>query len=147
MVASDTRPCKFCIANVREHLARIGWPDSETTATAEDCEFAHRDDPRVYNLARAMAKVMQSRRPSDEQVAWFLEDANDVVDDFDPPPVEWSVHRLPRQANDGADEIEVRLRINGVTYVALEGGKDSRGSLVKLAEFRRQIREANTRGQ
>lgn len=102
----------------------------------EDCQFAHRDDPRVYDLARAMAKVMQDRSPSDEQVSWFLGDADDVVDDFDPAPEVWQVRRLPSSANDPDDGIDIRLRINDVTYVGLEGGKDSRGNVVPLKTFR-----------
>lgn len=104
--------------------------------------MTHRDDPRVYDLARAMAEVMQGRGPSDEQIAWFLGDADDVVDDFVPPPDRWRVRRLPASENDGCDGIEVRLRIHDVTYVALEGGKDSRGSVLRLSAFREQMRGA-----
>lgn len=132
---TDTRPCKFCVASVEGYLVRVG-STSGIAATAEDCEYSHRDDPRVYALATAMAKAMQSRSPTDEQISWFLEDADEVVDNFDPAPEKWSVRKLPLAKNDQFDEIEVRLRINDVTYVALEGGKDCRGSVVQLAEFR-----------
>jgi hypothetical protein len=49
-----------------------------------------------------------------------------------------TTYRSPRneQTRDGEDGIEVRLSISGVTYVALEGSKDCRGSVVKLSEFR-----------
>jgi hypothetical protein len=97
----------------------------------------------VYDLARAIAKtVCGTRNPSDEQVAWYLEDADEVVDDFNPAPATWSVRKLPPCKSDGENKIEVRLRINGVTYVALEGGKDCRGSVVKLWTFRSWRSEA-----
>lgn len=137
-----TRPCKFCVANVAGHLARIG-STVQITATAEDCELDHRDDPRVYALARALAKAMQARVPTDEQISWFLGDADEVVDDFDADVEKWSARRLPAAKNDEFDGIEVRLRINGVTYVGLEGGKGIRGSVLRLAEFRQQVAEAN----
>src|SRR5574342_101436 len=129
------RPCKYCVANTAGYLARAGSTLTLETR-AEDCEMSHRDEPRVYALARALAKVFQTRMPSDEQISWFLEDADEVVDDFDPPPEKWSVRRLRPLVNDADRQIEVRLRVNGVTYVCLEGGKDTRGSVVRLSEFR-----------
>lgn len=137
------RPCRFCVANWAGVSARGGGGEP-IRPDPEDCEQAHRDDPRVYGLARAMAKAMQDRYPSDEQVAWFLEDADEVVDDFDPPPDRWRVRRLPESANDGPDGIDARVRINDVTYVVLEGGKDCRGSVVRLSTFRQQLREVES---
>lgn len=134
--AQPTRPCRFCVAGWAAATGRIPGA-TPIVPTAGDCGETHRDDPRVYALARAMAKTMQDRHPSDVQVSYFLEDADEVVDDFVPAPDRWSVRRLPPSANDADDGIDVRLRINDVTYVALEGGKDSRGSVVKLAEFRK----------
>lgn len=132
--AAEVRPCLFCIANWAGATGKFtGEP---LLPTAEDCRFTHRDDPRIYDLARAMASVMQQRKPTDEQVSWFLEDADDVVDDFDPAPERWRVHRLRSAVGDEIDEIDIRLRINGVTYVGLAGGKDCRGSVVTLKEFR-----------
>lgn len=131
---TDAKPCRFCIANWTGMTGKSGG--DPILPTAEDCDFTHRDDPRIYDLARAMASVMQERNPSDEKVAWFLEDADDVIDDFEPAPERWSVRRLPKQVRDEEDEIAVRWRINGVTYVALEGGKDCRGSVLPLKTFR-----------
>lgn len=126
------RPCRYCIAD---------WAPVEVSA--EDCEWRHRDDPRVYGLAQALASTLQDRNPSDRQIAWFLADADGVVNHFEPPPARWRVRRLPENANDQYDGIEVRLRINDVTYVALEGGKDCPGDMLSLAEFRRQQKEAD----
>lgn len=131
---TGTRPCKYCIANWAGATGKQGGP--VLVPDAHDCVMSHRDDPRVYRLARAMAVVMQQRQPTDEQISWFLEDADEVVDDFDPEPEKWRVRRLPLSAGDCDDGIEIRLRINDVTYVGLEGGKDSRGSVVKLSTFR-----------
>lgn len=143
-MADPTRPCRYCVANWTGMSERApGGRTSPILPTEKDCEWAHRNDPRVYDLARAMAKVKQDRQPSDEQIAWFLEDADDVVDDFDPTPDTWRVRRLPESANDGEQGIDFRLRINDVTYVALEGGKDCRGSVLRLSTFREQLREAN----
>lgn len=90
-----------------------------------------------------MAKAFQgTRTPTEEQIGWFLADANDVVDRFDPPPDRWRVRKLPESAADHERGIEVRLRINGVTFVALEGGKECRGSIMPLATFRQHLREA-----
>jgi len=131
-MADLARPCRYCIAD---------WAPTEVSA--EECEMRHRDDARVYDLARSLATVLQGRQPSDQQIAWFLADADGVVDDFTPVPSRWRVRRLPESANDGYDGIEVRLRINDVTYVALEGGKDCPGDMLPLAEFRRQEKEAS----
>ncbi|TBL44264.1 hypothetical protein EYA84_02140 [Verrucosispora sp. SN26_14.1] len=136
-MSEASRPCRYCVANWTEITTRHKIPGADPILpSAEDCEFDHRDDPRVYDLATAMARVMQDRNPSDAQIAYFLGDADDVVDDFDPTPDRWRVRKLPESARDHEQGIEARLRINDVTYVALEGGKDSRGSVVKLTEFR-----------
>lgn len=132
------RPCPYCVAFYTD-----GGKRPTILPTERDCEWEHRDDQRVYDLARAMAKVMQDRHPSDQQIQWFLADADQVVDHFDPTPERWRVRRLPVSANDGPDGIEMRLRINDVTYVGLEGGKDDRGPLLPLSEYRRQLTEAD----
>lgn len=134
------RPCRYCVARVAE----IVGADSTIQATVDDCEPWHRDEPVLYDLARAMAKVFAGRPVRDEHVGWYLEDAEDVVDDFDPPPDRWRVRRLPSQANDSDSGIEARLRINDVTYVALAGGKDSRGSVLRLSDYRSWDKEATT---
>ncbi|MFI2664859.1 hypothetical protein [Micromonospora carbonacea] len=129
-------PCRYCIANWAETGSRVDPTRPAIVPDVDDCTMTHRDDPRVYDLAAAMARVMQDRNPTDEQISYFLGDADDVVDDFDPTPERWRVRKLPESANDHEQGIEIRLRINDVTYVALEGGKDSRGSVVKLSTFR-----------
>lgn len=128
-----SRPCKFCLA-----AYPILFEDGDVTS----CEWEHRDDPRVYALATEMARAM-SGTGDDEHTGWFLADADGVVDQFPEPPARWRVSRLPSGKRDGEDGIECRLRINGTTFVALEGGKDSRGSILPLATFRQQEREAS----
>lgn len=134
------RPCKFCVANWAGATGKHGGP--VLVPDVDDCLMAHRDDPRVYALARAMAKVMQQRQPSDEQISWFLEDADEVVDNFDPSPEKWRVRRLPSSDGDYDQGIEIRIRINDVTYVGLEGGKGARGQFVRLSTFRSWRKEA-----
>lgn len=132
---TEVRPCKYCIAGWADPTTKVapeGW--KPPVPDPEDCEMCHRDDPRVYALARAMAAEMQQPEPTDAQVWYFLEDAEDVVDDFDPAPASWTVERLP----DGKDphwEVDAWLRVNGVEYVALAGEK-CRGQLVKADEWR-----------
>jgi len=118
------RPCQYCLA---------AYP----TVADEVCEDTHRDEQRVYGLATAMAAVFQHRPPSDEQVGWFVDDADAVVDDFDPPPAKWRVRRLPY----GNGEFDVRMRINDVTYVCQPGDK-SKELPVRLSTLRQWQREA-----
>jgi hypothetical protein len=124
-----TRPCRFCLA-----AYPILFEDGDVT----DCEFTHRDEQRVYDLAIAMAAVFQAREPTDEQVAWFLEDADAVVDDFDPAPERWRLHKLP----DDFSEFIARFQVNGVTYVLQDGDKEKTVP-VRLSTLRHWQREAN----
>ncbi|MBE7193770.1 MAG: hypothetical protein INR66_14965 [Gordonia polyisoprenivorans] len=88
--------------------------------SAEDCSCAsfHRHEPRVFQLASALAVVFQGENPTDEQIAWFLNDADAVVDEFDPTPKTWTVVDLgePNQYRDLPGVIR-RFTINGVEYV------------------------------
>lgn len=99
--------------------------------------WGHRDEQRVYDLAVAMARVFQQRDPTDEQVAWFLEDADAVVDDFDPTPAKWRVRRLP-----DSDEFDARFRINDITYV-LQPGEFEHVTPVRLSTYRSWTRKAS----
>lgn len=129
-----SQPCRYCVA--RWAVPTTNPPGRVIVPEAQDCQWEHRDDPRVYALALAMAKVFQARKPTDAQIGYLLADANDVIDDFEPPPAEWTVRRLPGLRNDGIEGIEVRMKINNVTYVGLEGGHKERGRVVKLSVFR-----------
>jgi hypothetical protein len=112
----------------------ILFEDGDVTS----CEWEHRDDPRVYALAAAMARIFQPRPNTDEQIAWFLQDADAVVDDFDPPPEKWKLRKLP----DGNFEFDARFRINDVTYVLQQADKE-KTTPVRLATLRAWQREAN----
>ena len=105
---------------------------------AEDTCSQHRHDEPTFALARALAVACQgTEAPDDEQVAWFLDDAGAVVDDFEFPngprrlctprwPSTWTVTSLGEPEYD--DElgeptllgIDHRLQINGVEYVVPE---------------------------
>ena len=124
-----SRPCKFCLA-----AYPILFEDGDVTA----CEWEHRDDPRVYALAAAMARIFQPRPNTDEQVAWFLQDADAVVDDFDPAPEKWRIRKLPLG---GSGEFVMRFRINDVTYVIQDGWGHI--APVRLSVLRAWQREAN----
>jgi hypothetical protein len=127
---TEGRPCKYCRA-----AYPILFEDGETA----DCEFTHRDDPRVYALALAMARRFQPAPATDERIAWFLNDADAVVDDFDPAPDKWRVHKLP---DNPRDDFVARMRINGVTYVIQDGDKEKTVP-VRLATLRQWQREAD----
>lgn len=132
--AAETRPCRYCIAGWAEPRVKDPLPDwTPPVPDPEDCEMAHRDDPRVYALAAAMAAEMQPEQ-TDAKVWYFLEDADEVVDDFELVPETWTVEKLP-DGKDSFGEVDAWLRINGVDYVALAGEK-CRGQLVKTEEWR-----------
>jgi hypothetical protein len=124
-----SRPCRYCLA---------AYPILFEEGDATSCEWEHRDDPRVYDLAAAMARLFQQRNPTDEQIGWFLSDADAVVDDFEPAPEKWRLRKLP----DSNDEFVARFRINEVTYVLQDGCKE-KVAPVRLSTLRQWQREAN----
>lgn len=76
----------------------------------------HRHDEQTFALARAFAVAFQDPEPSDEQIAWFLADAAAIVDDFAPPPTEWSFEE--RQVTEGESfNLDHAFSLNGVEYV------------------------------
>ena len=119
------RPCRYCLAAYPEIAGEI-------------CEWEHRNEQRIYDLATAMAAVFQHRPPTDEQIAWFLDDANAVVDDFDPVPEKWRVRKLP---TGDYSEFIARFRINDVTYILQDGDK-TKTTPVRLSTYRSWQREA-----
>ena len=125
-----SRPCRYCKA-----AYPILFEDGDVTS----CEWTHRDEQRIYDLATAMARVFQQPSPTDEQVGWFLDDANAVVDDFDPAPEKWRIRRLPQNSY---DEFDCWFRVNDVTYVVQPGCK-SKELPVRLSVLRGWQREAN----
>ena len=124
-----SRPCRYCLA---------AYPILFEDGDVSSCEFEHRDDPRVYALATAMARIFQPRPNTDEQIAWFLNDADAVADDFDPAPDRWRAHKLP---DNPRDEFVARFRVNGVTYVLQDGDKEKTVP-VRLSTLRQWQREA-----
>ena len=125
---TEGRPCRYCLA-----AYPILFEDGETA----DCEWTHRDEQRIYALATAMARVFQPRPVTDEKIGWFLQDADAVVDDFDPVPEKWRIRKLPGTRY---DDFSARFRVNDVTYV-IQDGKDYVPP-VRLSWLREQQREA-----
>lgn len=123
-----TRPCQYC---------RAAYPDM----AGEICEWAHRDETRVYVLAEALAKVFQDPDPSDEQVQWFLADADAIIDDFDPGPDAWPIENLPLTPDDYDSNFIMKFRCNGETYVVQDADFEP-AHPVKLSTWRRWQREA-----
>jgi hypothetical protein len=128
------RPCRFCLA---------AYPILFEDGDVASCEFGHRDEPRVYDLAAAMARIFQPRPNTDEQIAWFLGDADAVVDDFDPAPGKWRIRKLPPGKS---GEFVMRFRVNDVTYVIRDGDKDPVPP-VRLSTLREWQREADREAQ
>jgi hypothetical protein len=130
MTADDTaRPCRYCLA---------AYPILFENGETDCCEFEHRDDPRVYALARKMARVFNPPT-TDEHICWFLADADAVVDDFDPAPGKWRIRRLP---DSKGDDFDLRFRLNDVTYVDPAAGKEPTHP-VRLTTWREWQREAD----
>lgn len=125
---SSERPCRFC---------RAAYGDD-----ADLCEFAHQDmSPNLTALASEMARVFQQEDPTDEQVGWFMEDADAVVSDFDPAPERWKIRKLPLSEY---GEFVARFRINEVTYVIEDG--EGHCAPVRLSTYREWQHEADAAG-
>lgn len=94
---------------------QAAYPDLDADDT---CFDRHRHEDRIYDLARAIAAAVHECEPTDEQVAWFLNDADAVVDDFTSTPETWEVvnHGYPER-EPGLDSA---MRINGIEYVVQE---------------------------
>lgn len=87
---------------------------------ADECcdPMMHRHESRVFGLATALAKTFAAESPSDEQIGWFFNDADAVVDNFQPAPDQWEVLELP--SDDEERDIARRFSINGIEYVLPE---------------------------
>jgi hypothetical protein len=123
---STGRPCRYCLA---------AYP----TVADDTCMWEHRDEPRIYELATAMARIFQQPEPTDEQVCWFLSDADVVIDDFKPAPEEWKLHKLPDDFSEFS-EFTARFQINGITYVVPDG--EGHMLAIRLSTLRKQQRDA-----
>jgi hypothetical protein len=86
------------------------------TLDADDTCHSHRHEDRIVTLARAMAVEFQRPDPSDEQIAWFLDDADAVIDDFVPAPEAWQITDHVTMPEEPPGIVD-RFRINGVEYV------------------------------
>lgn len=110
---------------------------------AEDtCGYAeHRHDAQTFALARALAVAGQgTAEPTDEQIAWFLEDAAAVVDDFEPIPASWSVTEPEVSREAGLD---FTMTINDVAYVVQGGGHKEVSHPLRRETWEGWMREAN----
>ncbi len=79
-------------------------------------EHSHTTD--VFALATALAAVFQQDPPSDEQIAWFLNDAQAVVEDYlahEGSPFMWRVQR-DTDSPKPPGVIDM-LKVNNVQYV------------------------------
>lgn len=99
-LSPESGPCRFMAA---------AYPSLGAEACTE-----HRHDEPTFALARAFAVACQSPEPTDEQIAWMLDDAGAIVDDFDPAPAEWTVTE-PQITDDAG--LDFTLTVNGAPYV------------------------------
>lgn len=81
-------------------------PDDLGDAMSEQC--------RYMAAAYPTAEACQQASPTDEQIAWALDDAAVVVDDFDPMPDAWTATE-PALTNEAG--LEFTLTINDREYV------------------------------
>ena len=95
----------------RYHAA--AYPELEARDTCDD----HRDDTRLYDLARTFAVACSHPEPSDEVIAWFIEDAEAVIDDFPPEMTAWVVTTPTPPSEEESFQLDFTLTINGEAYV------------------------------
>ena len=108
-------------------------------STADETCHSHRHEARTFDLARAFAAgVHETPDPTDEQVGWFLDDADAVVDDFDPVPESWVTTAFEYTGEAGLD---LTLTINGRPYVV----QDNMGSGEACTPVARSTWESWTR--
>jgi hypothetical protein len=119
---SPHRPCRYCLA---------AYP----AVADETCQFEHRDDQRIYDLAAALAAVFQPEPLTDEKTCWFLGDADAIVDDFGPDTGQWQIGQMPDDP-----EFAMCFEVNGETYIVQDG--DDHVTPVRLSTFRQWQQEA-----
>ena len=113
------------------------YPDLDAADTCDSLD--HRHDEPTFALARALAVAVQQQSvATDEEVAWFLEDAAAVVDDFDPKPWAWSVTTPEPTDEPGLD---FTLWINSRAYV-IQPAEQEEARPVSRAEWERWVAEA-----
>ena len=96
----------------RYHAA--AYPELDARDTCDD----HRDDPRLYDLARAFAVACGHHpEPSDDVIGWFIEDAEAVIDDFSPEMTAWVVTTPTPPSEEESFQLDFTLTINGEAYV------------------------------
>lgn len=85
------------------------------TLGAEDTCTEHEHNAPTFALAKALAAACyEVEEPTDEAIAWFLNDAAAVIGDIESPPLDWTVS-APVLVNEPG--LDMTLTINGVEYV------------------------------
>ena len=92
------------------------------TLTALDTCLDHAHTSQVFALALEMARAFQPTPTSDERIAWFLDDAHQIVRDFPKGTNDWDVAELNDAVDDVGDSLPVdaHFTVNGVEYVTPE---------------------------
>lgn len=89
------------------------YPDLDASDT---CTGIHAHTQPVFNLAFALAmKFQDTPTPTDEQIAWFLNDADAVMRHFPASPLAWSVEHDDESKR--IPGVDFYLRINGLQFV------------------------------
>ena len=107
-----------------------------------DEECPHLNDPRIGDLARAFAVVCQNPDPSDEQIGWFVEDADAVIDDFPAETTSWTVTGPVPPSEDESFALDFTLTINGEAYV-VQQSEGEPAHPVKRSTWESWIEEAD----
>jgi len=93
--------CRYCLA---------AYP-----TLGDEEHLTHSDDPRMGDLARALAVLFQSTdTPTDEQIGWFCQDADAVIEDH-PDATEWVItDHVDMPPLTGVD---LEFTLNGIPYI------------------------------
>lgn len=95
------------------------YPDLTASDT---CDGFHDHTEPIFALARALAVVFQNEDPTDEQIAWFLNDAQAVASKSgDDTSGSWEVGHSELPNPRGCD---FALTVNGVEFVLPAGEWD-----------------------
>lgn len=84
-----------------------------------------RHTPQTVELARAFAVCCQQPDPTDEQIGYFIDDADAVIDDVGPSP--WIIERLDtsggEQCRPDCARYDSAFLVNGRHVLAIDAGE------------------------
>lgn len=85
--------------------------------TGDDTCADHDHTPTVFTIATVLAQVFQGADPSDEKIAWFLNDAQAIHDALGDAEA-WEIEN--KGYTEGMRGVDYLLSVNGVEFVIPE---------------------------